>query len=100
MTDPVRLTRAAEADLEDIWLYTFERWGPAKADAYFEEIAACMHAIADGASRSSVIAGLPGEVRVHRCARHFIFVLNEGRPIVIAILHGRMDLLTRIKGRL
>ena len=100
MTDPVRLTRAAEADLEDIWLYTCERWGAVKADAYFEEIAASMRAIADGASRSGVIEGLSGEVRVHRCARHSIFVLNEGRPIVIAILHDRMDLLTRIKGRL
>jgi toxin ParE1/3/4 len=34
---------------------------------------------------------LPDGIRIHRCEHHYIVWLAEDRPIIIAILHERMD---------
>ena len=40
------------------------------------------------------------DVRIHRCERHYIVWLADVRPIIIAILHERMDFVRRLKDRL
>jgi len=42
----------------------------------------------------------PAHTRIHRCAHHYIVWLDEDRPIIIAILHKRMDFVRRLKDRL
>jgi toxin ParE1/3/4 len=39
-------------------------------------------------------------VHIHRCEYHFIVWLIGNRPIIIAIMHERMDLMRRLKDRL
>jgi toxin ParE1/3/4 len=39
-------------------------------------------------------------IRVLRCRRHYIFVLTEAPPIILAFLHERMDFVTRLRARL
>ena len=50
--------------------------------------------------QSKALDGLPDDVRIHRCEHHHIVYLKEDRPIVIAILHERMDFVRRLRNRL
>jgi plasmid stabilization system protein ParE len=40
----LRLTPLAEADLEDIWRYTFDRWSLEQANQYHNDLVATMQA--------------------------------------------------------
>ena len=39
-------------------------------------------------------------IYVHRCEQHYIFFLPNEGPIVLAILHARMDFMRRLQERL
>ena len=93
------LTAAAEEDLKDIWRYTYETWGADQADRYFERIAVCFDAVGEGRARSRSFDELPHDLCVLRCERHHIVWLTGDRPIIIAILHERMDFMQRLKDR-
>lgn len=43
-----RLTPLAEADLEEIWLYTFRQWSLEQADEYHRGIMAAIEGLASG----------------------------------------------------
>ena len=94
------LTLAAEEDLRNIWDYTFGEWGFDQADTYLGQIQTCCEAIGDGSAREKVNDALPEDVRVLRCEHHYIFWIVGNRPIIIAILHERMDLVNRLADRL
>ena len=96
----VELTLAAEEDLTNIWLYTYETWGLDQAEKYYDLIVSCCEAIGSGKPRSKQVEGLPNDIRVQNCERHYIFFMPQEHPIILAILHGRMDFLQRLKGRL
>ena len=94
------LTLAAEEDLRSIWDYTFGRWGIDQADTYLDQIEACCAAISERSARERANDTLPEDIRVLRCEHHYIFWITGDRPIVIAILHERMDLVNRLTDRL
>jgi toxin ParE1/3/4 len=94
------ITLAAETDLRDIWRYTYKTWGFDQAEKYFDQIEACCEAVGDGRARSKVLEGLQEGVHIHRCEHHFIVWLAGTRPVIIAILHERMDFVRRLKSRL
>ncbi len=94
------LTLAAEEDLRGIWRYTYETWGADQADRYFGQIEECCDAVGEGRARSRSFETLPQGVRIHRCEHHYIVWLAADRPVVIAILHERMDFVRRLKDRL
>jgi len=93
------LTLAAEEDLRGIWRYTYDKWGFNQAETYFSQIEACCEAVGDGCARSKALDGLPDDIRIHRCERHYIVWLDDERPIIIAILHEHMNFVRRLKGR-
>ncbi|PRY92069.1 plasmid stabilization system protein ParE [Hasllibacter halocynthiae] len=94
------LALAAEEDLRGIWDYTSGRWGLDQADRYLDQIEACCAAIGDGSARERANDPLPEDVRVFRCEHHYIFWITSDRPIVITVLHERMELVNRLKDRL
>lgn len=94
------LTLAAETDLRDIWRYTYKTWGFDQAEKYFDQIEACCEAVGDGRARSKVLEGLQEGVLIHHCEHHVIVWLAGTRPVIIAILHERMDFVRRLKSRL
>jgi toxin ParE1/3/4 len=96
MTD-LQKTRQAEQDLIEVWQYTADKWGETQADKYLHKIETCLGRIARG---SALLKTLSADVRFIRCEHHYIFLLAGKKPIVIAVLHEQMDLLTRIKKRL
>lgn len=94
------LTLAAEEDLRDIWRYTLETWGSEQADKYLDQLGDCFDAIASRRAPSRSLSQLPDEVCIHRCQHHYIFWIVVDRPIIIAVLHEKMDVLQRLKDRL
>jgi plasmid stabilization system protein ParE len=99
---PYDITPAAEADLQEIARYTRRQWGAAQSRHYGRTLAACLERIAAGeAVRRSFSAHFP-DLLTTRCEHHFIFYLQpEGRkPQIIAVLHERMDMISRLRDRL
>jgi toxin ParE1/3/4 len=94
------LTVAAEEDLRDIWIYTYETWGLDQAERSFDQIEVCCETVGNGRARSRTVTGLPDDVHIHCCEYHYIVWLTGGRPVIIAILHERMDFVRRLKDRL
>jgi len=90
-------TPQVEQDLIEIWLYTAERWGEAQADAYLRKIEKGFASIKAG---RALLRKLADPVHFVRCEHHIIFVLTEGDPMVIAVLHEKMDLVARLRERL
>jgi toxin ParE1/3/4 len=91
-----QITLAAEEDLRGIWRYTLDTWGPDQADKYLDQIEDCLDAIGVGRVRSQSFHRLPDGVCLHRCQRHYIFWIVIDRPIIIAVLHEKMDVVQRL----
>lgn len=86
-----RLTPRAEADLEEIWLYTFKHWSAEQADSYLAAIITAFSQLATGKA-----SGRPVDIRdgyfKYPAGSHFIFYrLAATGLVVIRILHQRMD---------
>ena len=96
------LTTDADADLEGIVRYTIVEWGAEQASLYLDKLHQCFQKIAAKQVISKTFSERLPQVRVTRCEHHFIFYLHPEthKPVIIAVLHGRMDLVTRLKDRL
>lgn len=97
-----RLTDAAEADLRGIIRYTRKQWGDAQVRRY---ITALERGMAHLAARQGVyqdMSALYPALRMAHCEHHYVFCLpREKAPaLIVAILHERMDLMTRLVARL
>ncbi len=95
------LTPEAEEDLKNIIRYTIEQWGLEQAQRYVYLLESGFQKIADETAISRTFSQKYPDVYVTKCEHHFIFYLRRSsRPLIIAILHERMDLVNRLKGRL
>jgi toxin ParE1/3/4 len=86
-----RLSPSAEADLEEIWLYTFRQWSPEQADSYHNGIIAAIRGLASGSKvrqRTDVREGY----WKYKVGMHVIYFRCSDEYLdVIRILHGRMN---------
>lgn len=88
---PYRLSPRAEADLEDIWLYTFKHWSLAQADSYFADFIAAFEGLSAG-SRT----GRPVDIRngyfKYPVGAHVVFYRPSTESLnIVRVLHRRMD---------
>lgn len=86
------LSNKTDADLGEIYAYSHQTFGEARADAYFLELEQCLTTLAGhpGMGRS-VDHLLPGLLR-HVHQQHAIFYLIEGNDIfIVRILHHGME---------
>lgn len=86
-----KLSPLAEADLEEIWLYTFKTWSLEQADTYHADIVAAFEGLAAGTK-----VGRPVDVRdgylKYAVGSHFVFYRQSDSGLdVVRILHQRMD---------
>lgn len=87
------LSPAAQADLEQIWDYTYDRWGVDQAEDYLREL---RHAI-ERAAANPQIGRACDEIRLGyrklAAGSHTLFyrVRAEGGIDVVRVLHQRMD---------
>ena len=96
------LTRSAQADLQQVVRYTQREWGTAQCRAYIERLEAAATELALGQGRFRQRDDLLPGLRLRLEGHHYVFCLpqTEGPAVVLAILHERMDLITRLKERL
>jgi len=96
------LTEAAECDLRDIIRYTAKQWGQAQARHYMGNLKRDILSLAEGHGTFKIMNMLYPELRMARSGRHYIFCLpRKGRPpMIVAVLHERMDVLQRLAGRI
>ena len=94
MSATYRVHERAQADLEEIWLYSVEQWGVEQADRYIENLVSRFEWLAAhpllGKARDDIKAG-------YFCypeGRHLIFyVLHDEEVEIIGVLHQRMDII-------
>lgn len=88
----VELTRDAERDLIDIYLYGIEHFGRATAERYAEALTAKITTAAENPSFGANYGFVRTGLRRYECASHAIYYRVAGEGIlVLRILHGRMD---------
>jgi toxin ParE1/3/4 len=91
---PYTLSQRAITDLENIWLYTVEKWSVTQADRYynliFNEIAFICSNSTAGKSMEHIRKGY----RSAKVKSHIIFyrINNNATVEIIRILHERMDI--------
>ena len=96
------LTAAAEADLRGIIRYTRQQWGDAQVRRYVTLLERGIARLAAGEGSYKSLDAIYPSLRVARCEHHYVFCLpREAIPaLIVAIFHERMDLMTRLAGRL
>ena len=88
-----RLSRAAEEDLIEIWLYGSEHHGPAQADRYQDSLESTFALLAQFPELARERSELTPPVRVHPFGSHLIFYLVRptGSVFVVLVRHKRED---------
>ena len=86
------ISNRAEADLREIWSWTYRRFGEAQADRYLDELGdglqRCEAEPERGKNRSTVRPVYWSQLVRH----HLVFYTFTQREVVIQrVLHGRMD---------
>ena len=105
MATPAReyeLTEAADDDLLAIARYTIKEWGIEQARRYETALERCFVAIGKGKIRPRLFLEKSPELLFPHCEHHYIFYVtrNKDCPLIIAVLHENMNLITRLKKRL
>lgn len=97
-----KLALAAEEDLDSIARYTLSKWGAKQASRYGAVLDAHFEAIGRGAARTRIFLPNRPELRVSHVGHHFVFhlVREKGHPLILAVFHENMDLMTRLRRRL
>ena len=88
-----RLTRQAEADLLDIFLYGLETFGHLQARTYAASVERCLQLLAENPRIGRLAHSLGPAVRRHEHVSHVILYEDvEFGILVLAILHKRVVL--------
>jgi len=97
-----KLTLDAEHDLLGIAIYTVETWGLAQADRYDADLVRHFEGLGRGDVRTSTPISRRPELQASRCLHHYVFSLHDEKkaPLILAMLHEKMDLMTRLAERL
>ena len=91
MVKPFRLSPMAEADLEEIWLYTFKNWSIEQADSYHRGLVAAFEGLAAGKKRGRQVGVLP-DFQKYLCGSHVVYFKDTPDLLdVVRILHQRQD---------
>ncbi len=87
------LSNKADADLDDIYVFSYRTFGETKADAYFLGLSDYLQTLAENPRLGRPADDIqPGLLR-HDHGRHIVFYMIEGGGIfVVRILHQAMDI--------
>ncbi len=98
MTSSYVLTNRAVEDLAEIWNYTYEVWSEDQANKYYEYLIEMCCEIAINPSLGRSYNEVKDEILGFRMNQHIIFyrLINSDVIEVIRILHGKMDLKSRL----
>ena len=87
-----RLTPAAQSDLEDIWLYTAQRWSVAQADRYTDILEDTLERLVFMPQMARERVEFEPPVRIHPSAEHLIvYRIEQDRLVVLRVLGAGQD---------
>ena len=94
-----RISKQGINDLNDIWIYTLNKWSKEQADRYYDLIIGEIEFIADNFLIGKSVEQTRKNYRVTKVKSHLIFYRKMGNGIVeiVRILHQRMDIKNRLK---
>jgi toxin ParE1/3/4 len=93
------ISKKAVSDLEEIWLYTVEKWSVDQADRYYNLIFDEIHYICKNRSAGKPMEHVRKGYRASKVKSHLIFYRIRNNTIeVIRILHEQMDIENRLNG--
>jgi toxin ParE1/3/4 len=86
------LSPRAQADLDEIWDYTAERWNEDQADRYIRDIRGAIEAVARDPRQGRACDHIRPGYRRYPAGSHMLFfrLIDEGIDVV-RILHQSMD---------
>ena len=87
-----RLAPAAEADLEDIWLYTARNWSLQQADRYMDALEGAFDTLVARPEIARERPEFDPPVRVHPSAQHVIvYRIEADHRVILRVLGGRQN---------
>lgn len=82
---------AAEADIDKIWDYSADNWGPDQADRYTDEIRDACNALAAGRKRGKIVDVRPGYLKL-TTGSHMVYFRDRGDHLeIMRVLHHKQD---------
>ena len=91
------ISKKAVSDLEEIWLYTVEKWSVAQADRYYRLIFDEINFICRNSNSGKSMEHVRKGYRASKVKSHLIFYRVSNNTIeMIRILHERMDIENRL----
>ncbi len=97
------LTTLAEEDMKDIARYTIDTWGIEQAKRYETLLPKRFQEIGKDIITPRIFLKSRPDLLFTHCEHHYIFYWqpnDKTKPIILAVLHERMDLMQRLKARL
>ena len=94
-----KISQEANLDIENIWIYTIEKWSIEQADRYFNLIIDEIEYLAENPKSGEDYSKVRKGYFRSRIKSHFIFykINRKNEDIeIIRILHQRMDIETRL----
>lgn len=94
-----RISEKAIEDLENIWLYTLNRWSKEQADRYYRLIINEIEFVAENFMTGKSAENIRKGYRSSVVKSHLIFYKKTSNGVVeiIRILHQRMDVKNRLE---
>ena len=100
MSEPVRLTSRARADLRSISRFTLKAWGRGQRDAYLEAIHRRFRWLAEDVRRGRARPDVKEGYHSYPEGAHMIFYLvREGGIDIIGVPHQAMDASAHLRRR-
>ena len=98
MTDErYSLTHRALLDIDDIWLYTKNRWSVDQANRYLRLIYNEFEFLADNPKSGKIYWNNELGYRSSRVKSHSVFYReSDERIIIVRVLHTRMDIIKKL----
>ena len=92
------LTNKAVEDLADIWNYTFDEWSENQADKYYLLLLDSCQEVAENPNLGKKYDNVAKSLFGFKSNQHILFyqIISESEIEVVRILHGRMDLKSKL----
>jgi toxin ParE1/3/4 len=88
----LEFTPKARRDIEEIWDYSFERFGFERAEAYLRELQRGAETVAEDPRRGLACDNIRFGYRKFSVGSHVLFFrASESRIVIVRVLHQRMD---------
>ena len=95
-------TEEAERDLREIARYTLDKWGAKQLESYRKSLNKSFASIAKNEVIKRRFSKNSPDIFDTKSGGHFIFYLTpeQGKPIIIAVLHEARDIVKHLASRL